>query len=736
MPTERGPARLLGLVTHLVIGLMAFLVVVAAAQPIVTDDVWWHLALGDTYAHMGPWLARDPLLFTAPGPPLPSAWLADLGLFSIADLGGFNLLRATHVLLVGSILALAWSLLERASSSRLLASLGTGGFIVLSAYRLIQLRPHLLTILFTLLLYRLMLESTGCPSRRRVAASAALCALWANLHAGFVLGPALLFAAAAGIGVFAALQTRSWSQVASPHAAWVGLAAGLGALATCLNPAGIEPHLAYFAAGAETPSLARVADEWIAVAPFRLPAAGRQPAPMAWIVFWVLLLGSILAVIRSARRLRSKQSTDPPEVDPILLSLSGLGLVASLTAVRFLWLGIFPLLLLSSWLGQRCRSSAGLQFRSSVVLGWSAAVALLLLIGFTRFGDWPGISRSIPPTLQQLAQPFSADKYHAHAVWMLKDAALEGNLFNEYYMGGFLGYWLAPGVRTFVNGSLNVSHDAIDANLPIRQRRGALAEESFLELLDRQAIDLFLGIGVPRLKRGSRPWFHTTAHLEGAPGWITVFRNITSAVYLRNSPGNAENLERVSAYYRDRDVPFDSERGFDVARVLREARSWSIANGVAPYNYDQLLAASDGARSRQRLRSLAQLGSFYSALGLYRDAIEIDRTLLESNPLSSAARRRIAWCSVRTGQYAQALEVAEAPASGNPPGRLLQSISEVARIGLEGQRDVSGPIARLPVFTHPEAQALRAAMVRAPTREKRFEAPSDGPATARSRNLP
>jgi tetratricopeptide (TPR) repeat protein len=347
-----------------------------------------------------------------------------------------------------------------------------------------------------------------------------------------------------------------------------------------------------------------------------------------------------------------------------------------------------------------------------VVLASSGAAALLLVIGFTQFGDWPGISRSVPRTLEQFSRPYFVEKYQAHAVWLLDDAALEGNLFNEYYMGGFLGYWLAPRLRTFVNGSLNVSRDAIDANLPIRERRGALAGESFLELLDRQAIDIFLGIGLPRVKPSNRPWYHTTAHLENAPGWIPVFRNITSALYLRDHPRNFDKLERVAAYYRDRGVPFDSKRGFDTARVIREARDWAIANGVVPTYWDQMVAASNDTGSKQRPSSLNLLASFYSALGLYAEAIEIDRSLLELNWVAPSVRRRLAWCSLRLGRFAEALELARVAPRRDPLDPLLQAIAEVARIAAVGGAEVSGPIARLPVFTRAQARNLRAGMAR------------------------
>src|SRR4029453_10219306 len=53
----------------------AALLLLAAGQPLFTDDAWWHLALGRAFAERGPWLPEDPLLFAAASPPSPSAWL-------------------------------------------------------------------------------------------------------------------------------------------------------------------------------------------------------------------------------------------------------------------------------------------------------------------------------------------------------------------------------------------------------------------------------------------------------------------------------------------------------------------------------------------------------------------------------------------------------------------------------------------------------------------------------------
>ena len=43
----------------------ALLVLGLAARPVATDDLWWHLALGEVYADQGLSVPEDPLFHTA-----------------------------------------------------------------------------------------------------------------------------------------------------------------------------------------------------------------------------------------------------------------------------------------------------------------------------------------------------------------------------------------------------------------------------------------------------------------------------------------------------------------------------------------------------------------------------------------------------------------------------------------------------------------------------------------------
>jgi hypothetical protein len=665
----------------------------AVGQPVWTDDVWWHLALGEAYAKQGPWLAGDPLLFAAEGPPIAAAWLADLGLHGVASVFGIQGLRVLHMTLASGILALAFSLLRRAGGGGATAAAGTLAFLALAAYRVVQLRPHLASIGLTLGLVGWVLLPARPPSWRRVALAAVGMGLWANLHASFLLGPILVATALAGVVAGHALGLGD-AESSRQRMQRLGALLLLGGLATLANPGGLAPHLAYFAADAETMSIGRVADEWSGLHPFRWPSPGLPPGPLELLVWWGLAIGTVMTLALSLWR-RERQT-----LDPALGALAIAGLVAPLFGVRFLWLGFLPLALLAS-------ASAAIPRRQHVQPG-ASVLGVGLAIGFFSLGPWSSISRSMPRSLASYTEPYAAGKYHANAVWMLRDAGVEGRMFQEYAHGGFLGYALAPRIETFINGSLNVPNEILRANRAIRLHQGLRDDQDFLELLDALELDVFFGIRLPTLRQGM-PWFFTSNHLAGAPGWIPIFRNLDTVVYLRTNARNRDNLTRVERYYASRGIPFDADRGFEIEQVLQRADAqWSIGQGIAPYHLPQLTAAANGFDAQERSGARDQLASLYAALGLCERALRYDRQALREAPESVPVRRRRVWCLLHERRFDEAR--AEAGALAELTQDPLSQRIATAALELPDASDAAtaARIATLPLFWGAQARFLAA----------------------------
>jgi hypothetical protein len=299
-------------------------------------------------------------------------------------------------------------------------------------------------------------------------------------------------------------------------------------------------------------------------------------------------------------------------------------------------------------------------------------------------------------------------------VWFLRDAELEGRLWNDYADGNVLGYWLAPRLRVFLNGSLNVPKSVMRASMEIRAGAGG-ADASLTETLDRYGIDVFLGTGLPVVP-GPRSAPATTTRLEGAPDWLLVFRSPRSAVYLRRDPRNAANLERVAAYYRRERVPFDPQRGFDAEAVISGAPRWALEHGLVPVRWRALEATSGLVSDPRRRLARDRVAETWALLGAYERAVAIDRQQLGAEPDADTAARRLVWSLLHLDRFDEALAAAERwlpPEDGSATlSALLASEARRLAAAPAGARAVPG----LPLLAHWEAQRALSGLLAADAR--------------------
>jgi len=713
--SDRPTPRLVDPTIHAVAAIAVGLLLLLAGQPLFTDDLWIHLALGDAFLRDGPWLAGDPHLFTAPGPPPPSAWLADVFLSLAASIVGFQGLRVLHVVLAAVILTAVWRLLARSGGSSVWASAGLALFVFLSTYRVAQLRPHLFSILATLALFNLLWRIDDRRLIHSLGLGALLGTVWANLHPGFLLGPIL----AAGSSMALLLFSLPLPETARPaqrrRAVRMAALAGAVVLGTLANPQGIESHIAYFAAGGETPELSYVADEWGRVDLLSLPVANLPPSPVAWLICWLLLIATLAGGVACLRGWRRAGTAASPSPDPLFLAFSIASLGAMLLATRFLWMGVFPL----AFAAATCRplgEGAGRVARR-VDRGLLACL-LVLLPGFWLVGDWPMLSAAITVPGASYREAYPAGKYHGHAVWLLRDAGLEGHVYNDYSLGGFMSYWLWPRLKMFSSGTMNIRSEAMEVSLAISNRMGAGEGIGFVELLDREGVDLFLGSGLPLTRLADRPNIDTTRYLEGIPGWIPLFRNVRGAIFARDDERNAPNLSRIAAYYRAEGVPFDPARGFEVDRVIEEALPWAIARGVVPQDFAELSrhagrAPIDGAT----VLALHRLSTLYAVLGLYERSLEIDLSTSWPDGSRALALRRILWSLLHEGRVEEAAALGRKGSNGmGLTGAVAVTAVMIAELPPE-ERDFR--IAHLPLFEWEESGLVLTGLVQPAPRAPR-----------------
>ena len=164
------------LVASLSAASMVLLVLYLVGRPLATDDLWFHLKMGEAFATEGLWPDADPMLHTAVAEaPIQHEWLFQVFVYEVWQSLGFQGLRAVHVPIVAGIFWLIFAVVRRESRSAAVACFGVALFVVLAWYRLFQFRPDLASIPAAYGLYLLLLEGRSDRAGRRWVARACSC---------------------------------------------------------------------------------------------------------------------------------------------------------------------------------------------------------------------------------------------------------------------------------------------------------------------------------------------------------------------------------------------------------------------------------------------------------------------------------------------------------------------------------------------------------------------------------
>ncbi|HXH29039.1 MAG TPA: hypothetical protein VNL37_08340, partial [Candidatus Polarisedimenticolia bacterium] len=425
--------------------------------------------------------------------------------------------------------------------------------LVGASFRL-DVRPELATLLLAPLVLMLLQRARDDGRLAPLLAVPAIAALWANLHPGVILVPAMLSAAAALTLVmerwpFLRLPVPAGAQETGSHPpprfgvrlAWVALA---GAVAVTCNPYGTHLYRVPFELSRLLSSLPSPNLEWA------------RPEPAQFPMFYLGLAAAVVVTLLGVRR-----------IDP--LTTPALALAGVLSVLHLRNIGLFFLLLpigLARPLrglveaAQRSRvyraSTAGGRVRPGFV---AAAVTLVagvpLLLYVPPVAVWglgvaPGNEpRSVVDTLQRVGAG--------------------RRLFNDVRFGGYLIWRRWPEHPVFIDG-----RNEVHASL-LREIFGAMADPaSWRTLLDRYAIDAAL-VRYPSVLRkvvyagrnggpavaDERPF---SAVYFPRSDWAVIDWDDDSTLLLRRTDAQREVIERLE--YRALQ-PDDWRHAYAAARV-------------------------------------------------------------------------------------------------------------------------------------------------------------------------
>jgi hypothetical protein len=391
-------------------------IAVALAQP-ADFDYWWHRRTGAYIVSNLRVPTSEFYSFTARGQPWTDhEWLSQVIIYltegAVGYLGLFLLFMALGV----GAWCLVYHLLRREGLGELQA-LGLSIAVAAFGATYWRVRPAMFTV-FLLALFLSELYAARRGDRKQLWHLAPLMVLWANLHAGYVIGLVVIM-------LFAASQWWDRRTTSGPRWQHVALVLGIAFLATGLNPATYklwEYPLTYVRPNA---SLARV-DEW------QSPDFHQQRnAALALLLLSGMIIGA------NGRRFDAWRTL-------LMLTFGVMALQAMRHQPLFVivWAAVVGPSLLErwSWWGKTAERRGGVSSVNYALL--AAGMASLLTVLLASPG---GIPLWSAPTGGPIPQPVAGASY-------IDEHYPGARIFNQYEWGGYLIERLYPRESIFIDG--------------------------------------------------------------------------------------------------------------------------------------------------------------------------------------------------------------------------------------------------------------------------------------------
>ena len=398
-------------------------------------DYWWHLRTGRLIVETGAVPQADPFSFTAAGSDwLAHEWLAEVVIYGLQAAGGYALLTVVFVSMALACLLLA----HRMARGLGLAPWPAAGLLFWAGLMTVlfwTVRPVVFSwLLFAVFLYLLLEHRRGPASpagrRNRLWLLPPLMLLWANLHAGYVIGLALI-----ALYIVASLaERRLWAEARDLRSPALVLVACV--LVTVVNPNTYELllyPLTYVQPG--NASLDFI-NEW-------------QSPDFHSFVFKPLALSiAALAALGAWNRRRD-----------LFLPLLALGFTyLALDSVRHVPLfGLVFLVVMGGLLPERFAWARADGRRPGAparpLVNWALVLAVVALVGY-------GLAQAAALQLGAEARRAGAFDYPKAGVEFIRAEYPDARIFNSYRWGGYLINELFPDQKVFIDGRADMYGDA------------------------------------------------------------------------------------------------------------------------------------------------------------------------------------------------------------------------------------------------------------------------------------
>ncbi len=620
-------------------------------------DIWWHLAAGEVIVGQKRIPTTDPFTFTAAGRPwVTHEWLAEVIFFAVDRLGGLDALIILKALLAITALAFAaaaaltgagWR--ERLGSTALGALLA-GPLLATRAFA----RPHMFTAALLGLVLWLLCRERATGRRAYVVALVPVFWTWANLHAGFVLGLALV--ALFWLGALREIPAADRAALLKKRLAT--LAALL--LVTLLNPNHVHALLypLHLVARAEISGgiqeLRPIFHAYYDGALFRLV---------------LVLVAAVMAVLLAGSRRSLVWAVLVPGVVFAALSLRnlrGVSEFAVLVPALVGWHG--------AWLARR---KAGAFVSPVLVLAAVLAGAPAVLRSGVPMG---------PDHVRRAGFGVTDRVSLAGLTSFLREIGPDGRLFNVMGFGGYLIRDLWPQRSVFIDGRLDIYPPGFLAAY------GALLStgDGWNELCERWCIALAAVDNNP----GPRGDYGLRRRLRTDPDWVCLFFTRNAVIYARQGAG----LDHVIARYGSRYDPGADASSAAIQRFVAASSAVDVSQAAAALAAWTALLPEDGFL-------FSQLGQLLEAAGRNAEAAPVLRRAARLDPWTVELRFLLARALIKADSLVAA-RMELAALIDSEPRRLEPLLLLAALQQQEGDTDAAIATVQRARALHPNHPAV------------------------------
>jgi hypothetical protein len=590
--------------TLLLAGALMGLVALCAYAPIFAVDGFWHLKLGEVIVSERAIPTQD--LFSAVHPERPYVqfqWLWDVLAYAAERAGGLPGLRWFSVATMCASFGLLGLVAYRAFESRTLAFLFCALSLVLFEDRF-QTRPSATALGFTAAMLPIWLGITRTRPRSELFAVYVLACLWSNIHGGEALLAGL---GCAALAVGELLATRSWRSASAKRALSLAAASGLGLLSSPTFLSGLSDW-----SWAIKPQLASGNKEWLPT--YTMLENGFTPAfllialgPSAVLVAYIWEQIKLRRAAAFGSRADPRASTTGAPLPLAEWLLCGGMLVLSQHAVRNAFLCTVPL----AFILRRARGhlSTGRARALTAAMG-----ACLLLIAFDDHvvQGYGGVSEA----RALIGEDLAPGAFPVELADFVREARIEGGIFNDGRWGGYLIWRLWPSNHVFVDSRQDLTPEMWPLFLAAQSAgtRARAMEAAFKRW----------GIGLSAFRGPTFPAVRAPRH------WQLLYKAGDQELYQRvGTPEAATNIARardfLAARARDKDLPLEA-----LAVEVGSVR-WLHA----PYQRHRAQKAAallDSANVDEAAEGLRLKAGLWFDAGRYEAALGALETLLRAQP--------------------------------------------------------------------------------------------------------